>query len=633
MEKIKCLLAACLFTFAGTAAAQQLSLKGGSQTYSPDAPVTITYSGASQGGQVLLYHNASLFPLKQKCQTDGAQGDFTASGLLPGSYRAVLTDASGAERADVSFSVADYPLPKGKRIFVISDPHVMAPELVEDPTNERYLYIMSRDRKLMPQSYELFAAALDSARALHPDLLIIVGDMTKDGERASHELVAACLQQLAYEGIPSLVIPGNHDLECIGSLAFTAKGERVTDNVSLDEFTAIYQNFGWGTESERDPHSLSYAVDIFDGVRFIGIDDCRIPSRGDTAIGIAEYGRVNPATIDWVLEQADKAREEGKVVIAAIHHQLIQHYVGQERLMASAATEHGDSIARLLADHGIRVALTGHMHMPSVSRIRGFETDGHITEISMASTVTYPSQYRILTLSDDLASLSVDTRYIRQTASIDDVLLAAREKVESTLSKSIAELVPRYLPTFNQMLAGFASDPVFAEVLSDVPQDTDELARIAYLSFAETMKKVLFTLSEGDEQLKDAEEGIFEQLRKDCETASDLIFDQQTPDTRAFLALTMYYFMLDYAENPFHSMFSDTSYWGTELADQTDDLYLTVDLKGNGSGIQLTQAGGMEAPLMVCGIDGIVRHETMENLPRGIYVVRQGGKTYKIVKR
>ena len=179
-------------------------------------------------------------------------------------------------------------------------------------------------------------------------------------------------------------------------------------------------------------------------------------------MGDAEYGKVNPETLEWVLAQADKAAEEGKVVIAAIHHQLLQHYVGQERLMASAATEDGESIARQLADHGVRVVLTGHMHTPNVSRIKGYDTEGVLTEISCPSIVTYPSQYRILTINDDFSTLSVDTRYMRSSYSFSDVQQAARDKVESTLGKIISDLVPRYMSAFNQMLATFASEPAFA---------------------------------------------------------------------------------------------------------------------------------------------------------------------------
>ena len=633
MEKryLRIIMTACLLVVAGTAFAQQLTLSGNKDAFAPNEQIGIEYSGAEKGDCILLYHNVSLLPLKQRCEIMAEAGSFFPLDLQPGDYRAVLVGKNGVEKVQVCFTVGNYALPAGKRIVVISDPHVMSPELVEDSENSVYLKAMSQDRKLMPYSYEIFSACLDSVRALHPDLLFIVGDMTKSGERASHELVAVCLQQLADEGIPSLVIPGNHDLENLYPVCYTSDGQKRTENVSIEEFEAIYQNFGWGFDSARDPNSLTYACNLFKNVRFIGIDDCLTTSRGYPTFSEAEYGKVKPETIEWVLAQADKAKEEGKVVIAAIHHQMLHHYVGQERLMASSATENGDSIARLFADHGIRVVLTGHMHTPNVSRIKGWETDGIITEISCASTVTYPSQFRILTLSDDFSTLSVDTRYLRSTANLPDVQQAARDKVESTLGKSISDLVPRYMSTFNQMLAAFANEPAFASVIEDVPQDPDELSTIVEQAFSESMKKVIFTLSEGNENLKDAEENIFEQLKNDCAIACDLIFDQQTPDTRAFLAMSMYYYMIDSMETMLKSMLSDTSYMGTELADQTDDLYLTVSLDGHDAGIMSIQLDDASAPCEVFGINGVRMGTNLRHLPRGLYIIRQGAKTRKVI--
>lgn len=631
MRLFRNIVTACFLVLTGNAFAQQLTLTDNRNSFAPDEQFGIEYSGAQKGDCILLYHNVSLLPLKQRGVVTEETGIFKPKDLQPGDYKAVLVDADGVGKMQIFFSVGNYTLPAGKRIVVISDPHVMAPELVENPTNPVYQKTMSLDRKLMPYSYEIFSACLDSVRALKPDLLLIVGDMTKDGERASHELVSMCLQQLADEGIPSLVIPGNHDMENIGAIRFTADSYQKAETIGEEEFEAIYQNFGWGVASERDPYSLTYACDLFNGVRFIGIDDCMTPSRGYTRVGDAEYGKVNPATIDWVLSQADKAKEDGKVVIAAIHHQMLQHYVGQERLMASAATEKGDSIARLFADHGIHVVLTGHMHTPNASKIKGWKTENVITEISCASTVTYPVQFRILTLSDDLSTLSVYTRYLSSTANLPDVQLAARDKVESTLGKSISDLVPRYMATFNQMLAAFASEPAFAAVIDDVPQDPEELSAIVEMAFSGTMKKVLFTLSEGNEQLKDAEENVFSQLKSDCALACELMFDQQTPDTRAFLAMSMYYYMLENGETSLKSMLSDTSYMGTDLADQTDDLYLKVSLRDNGAGIISTSMDDGSATIEVYGINGIRLGSDVRSLPHGIYIIRQGGKTHKVI--
>ena len=623
-----------LTMMSGAMCAQQLTVVGGHASFAPGEAIAIEYSGAQAGDRIFLFHNVDLLPLKEACKTTGGNGVYDIPSVLqPGDYHARLVNSTGEVTAEVNFAVCNYPLPtSGKKIFVISDPHVMSPDLVEDPTNSRYLLYMKWDKKLLPQSYEIFQACIDTIRSLKPDLVIIPGDMTKDGEVESHVAVAECLQQLAKEGIPSLVIPGNHDMENTNARRYTSNGLKVIGSVTPNEFVDIYRDFGWGPSSERDPNSLTYACDIFEGVRFIGIDDCRIPSRGDTEVNIGEYGLIHQPTLDWVLDQVDRAREAGKVVLVAIHHQLLQHYNGQGRLMASAATENGDSIARLLADHGVRVVLTGHMHMPNVSRIRGFATDESLTEISSASTITYPAQFRVLTLSDDHSRLDVDTRYIYSTSTIADLQLAAREKVGETLSKSIGDLVPRYMSTFNEMLKSFADVPEFAKVLDDVPQDPDELSDIAYKAFGETFKKVIFTIYEGNEYLKDGYQEIMTQLESDCRTACDLVFDQQSADTRAFLSYSMAIYFSEYAGDIIKSMLSDISYMGTDLADQTDDLFLSVDLQTGRSGITDMKVDSRKG-MSVFGIDGTYMGNKLEGLPHGIYVVRQAGKVRKVAVR
>ena len=121
------------------------------------------------------------------------------------------------------------------------------------------------------------------------------------------------------------------------------------------------------------------------------------------------------------------------------------------------------------------------------------------------------------------------------------------------------------------------------------------------------------------------------QLKNDCALACELMFDQQTPDTRAFLAMSMYYYMLENGETLLKSMLSDTSYMGTDLADQTDDLYLKVSLRDNGAGIISTSVDEGSAPCEVYGINGIRLGSDARRLPHGIYIIRQGAKTHKVI--
>lgn len=632
---LKYTLLAIIAAVCSNISAQKMSLRGNDSSFMPGTPMVIDYEGTEKGDVILLYHNLSMVPQKVKCSIKGKEGSFeVGDALQPGHYKALLMSKDDVEKASLDFSIGNYPLlDVGKRIVLVSDIHVMSPELVEDSDNSSFIKAMSQDRKLIPQSYEIFCAYIDSIKALHPDLVIIPGDLTSAGERKSHQKVVEKLYELLDMGIPTLVIPGNHDMENVEARTYTAGGVESAETIVPEEFEAIYASFGIGNAKSRDPYSLSYACEPFEGLVFLGIDDCRIPSRGDTHLGDAEFGRIRQETLDWVLEEADKAAEQKKVVIAAVHHQLLQHYNGQSSLMSSAATENGDSIARLFADHGIKVVLTGHMHMPNISRIPGFEKADTLVEISSASTVTYPSQYRVLTLSDNLAWMNVDTRSVERVGNIDPLQAVARDKVDATLDYSMSLLSTRYMSVFNKMLSDFADDPIFADVVSDVPTDPNELADIGTTAFAETMRKVVFTMFEGNEHLKDAINDVDKQMQSDCKFACDLVFDNQSAATRAFLSYSMYIYMMDTAEDIIKSMLSDTSYMGTKWADQTDDLYLTIRLKDAEAGIEETLSTGKRCEEVVCNLSGQVMNSPLSSLPKGVYVVKKGDVVRKVMVR
>ena len=99
---------------------------------------------------------------------------------------------------------------QGIKIAVISDLHVMAPQLLVKGGSafEEYL---QRDRKMLVESLSILDTLISDILSQKPHLTIVTGDLTKDGERLSHELVATQLQRLVDAGIQVLVVPGNHD--------------------------------------------------------------------------------------------------------------------------------------------------------------------------------------------------------------------------------------------------------------------------------------------------------------------------------------------------------------------------------------------------------------------------------------
>ena len=96
------------------------------------------------------------------------------------------------------------------RVMLFADPHVLASSLVEQGAAMDEM--MAGQRKMLDLSEEVFLALVDTALVHKPALVLIPGDLTKDSEMASHNMVAEQLRKLQASGINVLVVPGNHDI-------------------------------------------------------------------------------------------------------------------------------------------------------------------------------------------------------------------------------------------------------------------------------------------------------------------------------------------------------------------------------------------------------------------------------------
>ena len=116
-----------------------------------------------------------------------------------------------------------------ERIMVITDPHVLATSFM-DTASLSFQTMIKDQRKMIQFSEESWLALVDTALAQQPDLILIPGDLTKDGEKASHQIVISQLQRLLDVNIPTLVIPGNHD---IGGTAYAYLSDKKESVESL----------------------------------------------------------------------------------------------------------------------------------------------------------------------------------------------------------------------------------------------------------------------------------------------------------------------------------------------------------------------------------------------------------------
>ena len=163
------------------------------------------------------------------------------------------------------------------KIVVVSDIHVMAPSLLPAgaETKSAWTTYYAGQRKMLQQSAAVYDQFIQNMIGLMPKAVLITGDLTKDGETASHNYVRDGLQTLKNAGIKVFIIPGNHDFGAEGNhTQFNADG--TTENAEVlttSQFATFYNGYGYGDAgSEYDPNSLSYVAEPTEGLALLAID-------------------------------------------------------------------------------------------------------------------------------------------------------------------------------------------------------------------------------------------------------------------------------------------------------------------------------------------------------------------------
>ena len=293
------------------------------------------------------------------------------------------------------------------KIVVLSDLHLMAPTLLVND-GPAWRDLLAENRTLLDFSQPLLDEAVKRIKTIQPKLVLITGDLTKDGETISHEYVVKKLDELKAAGIMTLVIPGNHDIDMDDkAVAYDGDSTIPVASPSLDEFARLYADYGYGAGSVFDGLSKTYSCEPVNGLVVIGINS-------------GKDGSLSSETVDWVCKQASDATAAGKKVIVMMHHALNQHITNADLFVSTTVIDHSDDIRQRLIDAGVKVILTGHFHTSDIAKDFNESLTEPIYDISTGSLVSYPCDYRELSFSTDLSELQVSTGHITSIEGLDE---------------------------------------------------------------------------------------------------------------------------------------------------------------------------------------------------------------------
>lgn len=304
---------------------------------------------------------------------------------------------------------AEKPQDMNLRIAVMSDLHYLSPDMIAD--TEDFEHAFNSDRKLLKESSSVLHEMLERVRADKPDILLVSGDLTKDGEQECQAALAKQLQQLQQDipGLKIYVINGNHDIRNYNAKNFnTPDGKAVpATRTHPEDFKRIY-DFVYSDPTViatftpaagNEAGSLSYVARPVEGLTVIAMDTCRYSS-DNTSNGDDEHetsGAISADLEKWVIEQTAAAKARGDLVIGLEHHGLVPHFDIEPTILPMYLVNGYERIAQEYADAGMSAVFTGHMHAVDIAAMTT-KAGNTFYDIETGSALTYPCPIRFVDL-------------------------------------------------------------------------------------------------------------------------------------------------------------------------------------------------------------------------------------------
>lgn len=329
-------------------------------------------------------------------------------------------EAAYADEPALAPVVADYP--NQIKIAHLSDTHFFSRRLYSDCPD--FTIAEHSDRKMFRESGDIIKKAMDEIVAYQPDLVILSGDLTKDGELACHQDIHAMLSdakkrlKVAGKETQFAVINGNHDINNdLNGRDFSGGFAEHTDLVDPLAFKDLYADCGYDDaiamfdQGGSKGGSLSYVLRPVKGVTLIAVDSCKY-STDQNGLDVDEHvtsGVVGEKLLQWIESQAKQARAAGDIVFVTQHHGVVPHFSMEPTLMGEYLVDNYEECQRRYADAGVSAVFTGHMHANDIASITT-EAGNTLFDIETCATVTYPSDIRFATLGWEREKGSANVR-------------------------------------------------------------------------------------------------------------------------------------------------------------------------------------------------------------------------------
>lgn len=277
------------------------------------------------------------------------------------------------------------------KFYLITDTHFFKNSL--GARGDAYDDFMRFEQKCFAETQSINISIFDWLKnADEADNVLIAGDLTFNGEKESHLEFIKLLNELKASGKNVYVITADHDFKKDGDscFAFDENGRSSPQSTKREELYDLYYEFGFKDALAVDKKHLSYVSQIGEGVRLLALNNDG-----------ADDGqrRFDEEQIKWIKEQAKKAREDGQIMFAMNHYPLLP---GQPifSIVPSAVQKESDAVTTMLADEGVHLVFTGHMHNQSINE-KITDRGNKIYDVCTGSIIADPAIIRHVTITSE----------------------------------------------------------------------------------------------------------------------------------------------------------------------------------------------------------------------------------------
>jgi hypothetical protein len=520
---------------------------------------------ANMSGSIEIYKDASLTPTFTKTVSGDQKfnsGNFVAEineQLEPGTYY-VRHSTSDAE---ATFGIGNKEFsPAGTSVFVLGSTGMLCPDNLQ-ADGDAFELDRVGDANLYDMAPTIVKAMVDSILAVKPAFVLIPGNLTMNGDVASHQYLTDLLKPVKDAGINVYVVPGPKDINNPDACIYNGDAITKLSTITAEDFANVYyKDYGYGNAISRDETTLSYMAYPTDKIALLAIDACQynnnastetIDEDGTTTVEteIDTEGVLTQATLDWMNSVIAEAHKSGRQVIALSHHLIAAPFDGyastgdlinnSQKLDLSAlfggSTEEGteegtepETAAEteeetentltevdtqdFFAGNGIDVVFTGGGSATDIARVQT-TLGNNLYQVQTGSAIAYGCPFRLVDITD--AGLDIQTRGIRNIP-MDGITDGTFEnysyyRTKEQLSVLVSEFTAENWETIDGVLKGYftfdydpETDIINKNDFISIPATPEDAAAIVNDNIIPPLVETIVAFVDGNEHLKLSQE-------------------------------------------------------------------------------------------------------------------------------